>query len=79
MKIYINVDSTSLKAVTIGPEATAGSILNLAKMKGEAVPKKVAIKQDSDQPVTLAELDFTNSAIEVKKDITGPLRPHDGY
>ncbi len=49
--MYINVDKTSLKAVTIGPEATAGSIRNLAKKKGESVPSKVAIKQAPNKPV----------------------------
>ena len=50
MRIYIKVDKTSLKAVTIGPEATAGSIRKRAKKKGDKVPSKVAIKQAPNKP-----------------------------
>ena len=35
INIKINVAKTSLNAVTIGPEATAGSILSRAKKSGE--------------------------------------------
>jgi len=46
----IKVEETSLKAVTIGPDATAGSILKLAKKKGENVPKNVAVIEAPKTP-----------------------------
>ena len=50
IKKNIRVESTSLKAVTIGPEATAGSMPNLAKKKGENVPKAVATRHAPNNP-----------------------------
>ena len=46
----MSVDNTSLKAVTIGPDATAGSMRKRAKKNGENVPKTVAIKQAPSRP-----------------------------
>lgn len=50
MKIYIKVESTSLHAVTIGPDATAGSMRKRAKKNGDNVPISVAIKQAPHNP-----------------------------
>lgn len=50
MKMYIRVDKTSLKAVTIGPEATAGSMRKRAKKNGDNEPNSVAIKQAPSNP-----------------------------
>ena len=50
IKMYIKVDNTSLKAVTMGPDATAGSMRKRAKKKGDNVPSNVAIKQAPNKP-----------------------------
>lgn len=51
------MESTSLNAVTIGPDATAGSIPKRAKKNGENVPNIVAMRQAPKSPtLTVVEI-----------------------
>ena len=50
MMKYIDIDITSFNAVTIGPEATAGSIPIFSKNIGDKTPKKVPAKQAPVKP-----------------------------
>ena len=47
---YIIVDITSLKAVTIGPEATAGSTPIFANVNGDSTPNVEAVRQAPKSP-----------------------------
>jgi hypothetical protein len=49
-KKYINVESTSLQAVTMGPDATAGSTPTRAKKRGDKLPRRVAVMQAPKTP-----------------------------
>ena len=46
----MDIERKSLHAVTIGPEATAGSIPIRAKNKGEKTPSKVPVRQAPTSP-----------------------------
>ena len=51
IKKYIIIEKLSLKAVTIGPDETAGSIPTFEKKRGEATPKKAPAKQAPISPI----------------------------
>lgn len=46
----MDIERKSLKAVTIGPDATAGSIPSRAKKIGESTPNNVPARQDPINP-----------------------------
>ena len=50
MRKNITIDIMSLNAVTIGPEAKAGSTPIRAKKKGEETPSVVAVKEAPKTP-----------------------------